>query len=280
MTNSNLIRTLRYRMYKQKMSNLIIVTGKKGSGKSYLSLRMGEILQGKTFGLNHVCFSVQELLELLDSKTLNVGDVIILEEIGVAANSRDAMTNINKSLSFAAQTIRPECITLIANTISWNLIDSQVKNLADYRIEVIGHDARQKLTEFKFTKISPSPNSPEPYREHLIFDMDGAPIKYTSWTLKRPSKKLSEPYDEKRKEYLRSIYSKGSTTIKGKPKAEKRMTIKDEIEMVVSDFHSDVVNGTLKGSMLMEKYGWYQNKAFSIASAAKVFGKKLSQSSV
>jgi energy-coupling factor transporter ATP-binding protein EcfA2 len=254
-------------MYKQKMSNFIMVTGKKGSGKSYLSLRMGEILQGKTFGLNHVCFSVQELLELLDSKTLNVGDVIILEEIGVAANSRDAMTNINKSLSFAAQTIRPECITLIANTISWNLIDSQVKNLADYRIEVIGHDVRQKLSEFKFTKISPSPNSPEPYREHLIFDMDGAPIKYTSWTLKRPSKKLAEPYDEKRKEYLRNIYAKGATSIKGKP-IKSSTSIKADVEQLVSKYHSRLMDKSLTIAEVSSKEGWEWNRAAKARSVA------------
>lgn len=267
MVSSNLIRTLKYRMRKQGMSNFIIVTGKKGSGKSYLSLRMGELLQGKDFGLNHVCFSVQELLELLDGKTLKAGDVILLEEIGVAANSRDAMTNINKSLSFAAQTIRPECITLIANTISWNLIDSQVKNLADFRIEVIGHDARQKLTEFKFTKISPSPNSPEPYREHLVFNSNGAPIKYTSWTVKKPSNRLAEPYDIKRKEYLRSIYSKGTASIKGKV-IKNVVSIKADVEQLVSKYHSQLMDKSLTIAEVSSKEGWEWNRAAKARSVA------------
>lgn len=271
---SNLIRLLNYRMKKQKMSNFIIVTGKKGSGKSYLSLRIGELLQGRSFGLHHVCFSVQELLELLDSKTLNVGDVILLEEIGVAANSRDAMTNINKSLSFAAQTIRPERITLIANTISWNLIDSQVKNLADFRIEVVGHDVRDKLTEFKFTKISPNQNSPEPYRSHLVFDQDHEPIKYVSWVVKMPSKKLAVPYDIKRKEYLNNIYSKGADKLKGKI-VKRIATIKEDVEHVVSKYSTNLSEGKLTAALVASEEDWSRSRAQMAVAASKLHWQKI-----
>jgi len=53
---SKLIRHLKKRMHEQRMSNFIIIIGKKGSGKSYLSLRLGELIEGKGFGLAHVCF--------------------------------------------------------------------------------------------------------------------------------------------------------------------------------------------------------------------------------
>lgn len=277
---SPLMRLLHYRMMKQRMSNFIIITGKKGSGKSYLGLRIGEILQGKSFGLHHVCFSVEELLKLLESKSVKPGDVVMLEEIGVAANARDAMTNINKSLSFAAQTIRPERITLIANTITWALIDTQVKNLADFRIEVIGHDVKDKTTEFKFTKISPNQHGQEPFREHLVFDMDKVPIKYVSWTLSQPSKRLRVPYEQKRKEYLEAIYSKGAAAIRGKPKAEKRISVKEQVDMVLSKFSRELADGTLTGAMLVNEFGWYQNKASAISSAAKERWKKLNHSTV
>lgn len=273
---SPLMRLLHYRMMKQRMSNFIIITGKKGSGKSYLGMRIGELLQGKGFGLHHVCFSVEELLGLLKSKSVKPGDVVMLEEVGVAANSRDAMTNINKSLSFAAQTIRPERITLIANTITWGLIDTQVKNLADFRIEVIGHDVREKTTEFKFTKISPNQHGQEPFREHLVFDMGKVPIKYVSWTLSQPSKRLREPYEIKRKEYLESIYIKGADAIRGKPKAERRMGIKEQVGMVMSKFSRELGDGTLNAAMLVNEFGWYQSKAFAMSSAAKERWKKLS----
>jgi energy-coupling factor transporter ATP-binding protein EcfA2 len=213
---SKLIRHLKKRMFEQKMSNFIIIIGKKGSGKSYLSLRLGELLEGKSFGLHHVCFSLQQMFDLLDKGEVKPGDVVMLEEVGVAANSRDAMSRTNKHLSFAAQAIRPARITVIANTISWGLIDSQVKNLADYRIEVVGHDIQTSLTEFKFMKVNPRQDNAEPYKEHLIFnDERGRPVKFVSWSLKKPTAELADAYDVKRGEYLRQIYSDGAATMNG-----------------------------------------------------------------
>jgi hypothetical protein len=206
-----LMQTLWDNMHTKKRSNFIVTMGKKGSGKSWLGLAFGETLEGKTFGMAHVCFSAETLFDMLDKKQFKEGDVVILEEIGIAANARDAMTRSNKHLSFLAQAIRPARITLIANTISWGLIDNQIKNMADYCINVIGYDVEKRITKFKFMAISPNPRGTEPFRSHMQFE--GA-VKYVSWTMKAPSKELGEQYNEARDVYTRQIYADGVSTIR------------------------------------------------------------------
>ena len=187
----------------QKMSNFIIETGKKGSGKSWLGLRFGELMMGECFTMDNVCFSASAFLDRLDKGMYNKGDVVMLEELGVSANSREAMTKTNKNLSFISQTIRPAQITLIANTITWGLIDAQVKNMADFRIKVLGHDKLSGMTDFKFMVITPSDNGERPWEEHLQFGIE----KYTSWQLSRPSDRITELYEPIRHEYLKQLYS-------------------------------------------------------------------------
>jgi hypothetical protein len=279
MTRSFLINELEGRT-KKGLSNFIIIIGKKGSGKSYLSLRLGEVIEGKSFGMRHVCFSINELFTLLDSGKYKAGDVIVLEEIGIAANSRDALTKTNKHLSFAAQAIRPARITLIANTISWGLMDSQVKNLADYRIEVVGHDTILQQTEFKFKKISPKQDNPEPYTEHLwTKDGEGRVVKHILWTMNRPSHEIAEQYDTKRMEYLKQIYADGAATMQhgedirfgvGKKKGRKPViTIQDGADKVLLSKNDYLIDDKLSTSLIQAKLNIDRHKARDIINVVK-----------
>lgn len=207
-----LMQTLHDNMHVRKKSNFIITTGKKGAGKSWLCLGFGQALEGDKFGMEHVCFSTQQLFEKLDNKVFEPGDVAVLEELGISANNRDAMTRVNKHLSFLAQSIRPARITLMANTITWGLIDPQVKSLADYRINVLGHDVVERTTLFKFLVIDPNEYGSEPLKSHLQFNG----VKYTSWSMKAPTGGLGDVYDKARDEYIKQIYSDGNETFKGK----------------------------------------------------------------
>lgn len=228
------IRHLEYRTKVQHMSSILIETGKKGSGKSWLALRHGQVINGESlddFNLHNVCFSSSILLDRLDKGEYSKGDVVVLEELGVSANSRDAMTQANKNLSFIAQTIRPAEIILIANTITWGLMDCQVKNLADFRLKVLGYDVVTGTTEFKALCLSPRDNGQEPFEEHLQFGNE----KYTSWLMKRPTEELTAIYEPAREEYLKQLYSGKSINKNAKfgvseKEKERKLTLKELIE--------------------------------------------------
>lgn len=266
-----MIRHLEYRMHTQKMSNFIIETGKKGAGKSWLGLRLGEVINGEDFSMNNVCFSAKTFFERLHNKDYGKGDVVMLEELGISANARDAMSRTNKHLSFMAQAIRPARITLIANTISWGLIDCQIKNMADYRLNVIGYDALSRLTEFKFMKISPNENGTEPFKEHLQFNGH----KYVSWVMGAPKEELAKEYDKARDEYLTQLYSDGQATLNGVDdvrfgvgkRRDKRKTVDyDALENKIVSTPTDyMVDGKLNISLIQSRL------RVSISTARAVF---------
>lgn len=256
---SPLIRTLEYRMHTKHMSNFIIETGKKGSGKSWLGLRLGQVIMGEDkFSMDNVCFSSSVLFDRLEKGFYKEGDVVLLEELGISANSRDAMTKVNKHLSFIAQAIRPERITLIANTIAWGLIDCQVKNMADYRIKITGYDTQTELTEFKFMVLSPSDGSQEPWQEHLQFGKE----KYTSWEMKRPTKAITDIYEPLRKQYLKQLYAGGKINDNAmfgveqkKATVPVKVGVKELIERGLSMKDDLMENGKIRVSLVELKLG-------------------------
>lgn len=191
---SKLVRLLRYRNMKKGQSTLIIVVGPKGVGKSWLGLALGLAVNLK-FDSTYCVYNSIQFHELLD-KGIKPGSVVLYDELGVAANSRDAQTRTNKSLSSVAQTIRPYAITVIFTTIYSGLIDNQVKNLMDYMIEVLEHDEEGR-TKFKFFRIKPRRDNPKPLLTNLIF----GGVKYWIWTANKPPAWLAGEYDKRRKEY-------------------------------------------------------------------------------
>lgn len=260
MNRSMLMQTLHDNMHVRKKSNFIITTGKKGSGKSWLCLGFGQNLEGKEFGMNHVCFSTQQLFEKLDNGEFEPGDVVVLEELGISANNRDAMTRVNKHLSFLAQSIRPARITLMANTITWGLIDPQVKSMADYRINVLGHDVLERTTTFKFLVIDPNDYGGEPLKSHLQF----SGVKYTSWSINAPSGGLGELYDKARDDYIKQIYSDGNETFKGRDDVrfgnKKIRVVRKTVEEYANDGllrYNDLLNekGQLSTTLIMGLLG-------------------------
>ena len=258
MSRSPLIRHLEYRMNVQKMSNFIIETGDKGSGKSWLACKFGEVLQ-KDFSIENVCFSTETLFQKLDEGFYKPGDVAVVEELGILANSRNAMSRINKKLSFIAQAIRPARITLISNTITWGLIDIQVKNMADYKLSVLGYDKQTMLNEFKFMKIKPTDTRAEPFMEHLQFH--GA--KHTSWVMGAPSEELREIYDIERNKFLKALYSTKEVEKKDKRKG---VDVPAEATAVLSKIEEyRGIKGGVSVALIEAKRDVGTNKARAIA---------------
>ena len=73
-------RWLYSRLIKANKNVLCATTGPTGSGKSYQDLRRAELWYKfhfkKKFPQDHICFSVAEVMVLLNSKTLKKGDII------------------------------------------------------------------------------------------------------------------------------------------------------------------------------------------------------------
>jgi len=212
---SHLLALLKHRMNK-KRSNCILVHGKKGKGKSYLSLRLCELLD-KDFSIDKVCFSAEDFTKLINTK-LKPGSCVVYDEVGVGTNSRDSQTRQNKNMSFIAQTIRPYAITVFFTTISRGLVDCQVINLMDYEIRAEGYDALDETSTFKFFVVEPSQVGNDPLKKHLVFASEGKPVKHVSWTCSIPEYELRTTYDKLRDKYMTDLFAASAENTKKKEK--------------------------------------------------------------
>ncbi len=128
--------------------NLVILfTGQVGGGKSFASITTADYLTKSLnvgFDLKGLVFTIPEFIQhIRDGKP---GDVVILDEAGVAAGSRDALTKGSKSLSKVIQSIRYLQYCTIFSLPNVNFLDKQIRLMIDL---VFQHDAEMRQGEFR-----------------------------------------------------------------------------------------------------------------------------------
>jgi ABC-type dipeptide/oligopeptide/nickel transport system ATPase component len=95
-----------------KRNFLLAIVGETGSGKSYMGLRLGEVLDpNRDFGVSHVVFTPEEFFECLGRLGNNC--FIMFDEAGVSYSHREFQSMVNKMLSFVFQTFRYKFINVI-----------------------------------------------------------------------------------------------------------------------------------------------------------------------
>ena len=127
--------------------NLVLLfTGQVGGGKSWGSLSVADYLTPsmKTgFSLEGLVFDIPSFIKHV--RQGNPGDVIILDEAGVAAGSRDSLTKASKSLGKVIQSIRYLQYCTIFSVPNVNFLDRQIRLMVDL---VFQHDENMKQGEF------------------------------------------------------------------------------------------------------------------------------------
>ena len=112
---------------------LIVVVGDTGSGKSYTSMRLAEMImaaQGRKFDVNtHMFFNPESFVSKLNDGVFMKGDCIVLEEVGVEHSSRTWYDKQQLSFNFILQTFRFKNLCVIMNTPSFKFVDSQAREL-------------------------------------------------------------------------------------------------------------------------------------------------------
>ena len=109
----------------------LLVAGQVGCGKSYSALRIAQDMD-KTFDITRVCFSVSELLALMDEGKLKKGSAIIMDEASGSEeniDSRSFMSTENRIMSFVATTCRALNLFVIYITPSVRQIDLRVRSI-------------------------------------------------------------------------------------------------------------------------------------------------------
>ena len=122
----------------------ILITGKMGSGKSYAALSVGQYVNPDLNLDTQLSYgSVSGFIQA--TRTLPAGRVVIFDEVGLDAGSRDPMSNLNKVLSKLLQSTRYRNLLSVFTTPDISLIDKSVRILSDL---ILVHDPDQRQGEF------------------------------------------------------------------------------------------------------------------------------------
>ena len=118
------------------MVTVLPIVGKKGRGKTWAGLRIGELCDvNGDFGADHVSFTPSKTMELADP--LPPGCVILFDEIGVGASHREWQQPINRAFAKFSQTYRkrrgsklsPDMVMTLPHL---GLLDKVARSLVDH----------------------------------------------------------------------------------------------------------------------------------------------------
>jgi len=101
---------------------LIAIVGETGSGKSYMGMKIGEVLDpNRDFDVDHVVFTADEFFDCLGRLKNNC--FIMFDEAGVSFSHREFMSMVNRMLGFVFQTFRYKYINVIFTLPSLGYMD-------------------------------------------------------------------------------------------------------------------------------------------------------------
>lgn len=161
---------------------LILITGKKGSGKSIFSLNLAYQIAVKLskihnkpwqqfFNMDHVkSCDPSGTFEMFTGETLRTeNSVLIADDIAISYNARNAMTTTNKQLSQVITVSRVYRNCLILNCVSSSHVDKIARSLADIVIDVIGVHIPTRQSIAKVYLFETAQHTGKEYRRFLTY---------------------------------------------------------------------------------------------------------------
>jgi hypothetical protein len=208
-----------------KRNFLIAIVGETGSGKSYMGMRIGEVLDvNGDFDVNHVVFTPEEFFDCLGR--LNNNCFIMFDEAGVSFSHREFMSMINKMLGFVFQTFRYKFINVIFTLPSLGYMDYVGRGLLHCVIRMVD---RGKGVVYRVQK-----------------DMLGRRIYYPKIGVLEgaiPSKELIDAYEDKKAKVMDKRYLDWGVELKGlKERAGWRFASVQDIASEVLKHKDDFIN--------------------------------------
>lgn len=210
------------RTMKKNQNNLNAVVGKTGSGKTLSTMTMCEIMSkmdGVPFTIEHIVFSLRELMDLINSGKLKRGSKIVFDEPQVSISAREFQSEANKVFNYLLSTFRHRNLTLFFCTPFESLLDKNTRRLFHVRFETLSINRNNQTCRLKPRYLEYSDFKPEPYRKQLIVvykDKSGLnkSQKLFYWDVPRPSRELEQQYEKKKLDFTNRLNKNISERLK------------------------------------------------------------------
>jgi biotin operon repressor len=198
--------------FKANKNVLIAVTGPTGSGKSYSCLRIAELWYKYHFNKEfkpetHVCFSIGEVMKLLQPNVLKPGEIIIFEEAGVNMGSLDFQNRIVKLFNYVLQSFRSKNIGIIFNLPYLDMMNKTARFLLHAYFITAGIDQKEKKSYLKGYFRQVNPKMGKIYDKYLKVSHNSRIKKIKRFCYSIPSEDISETYELKKERFVNALNS-------------------------------------------------------------------------
>jgi len=230
--NNSWVRWMIGRTMRQNKNNLISVVGKTGSGKTWSAISICEIMSkmdGVPFTIEHVVFSLRELMDLINSGKLKRGSKIVFDEPQISISARDFQSQANKVFNYLVTTFRHRNLTLFFCTPFETLLDKSTRKLFHARFETMSVNKNNETCRLKPRFIEYSDYKEKIYRKQLIIQYTdkyskGKHKKLFYWDVPKPSEELIKSYEKKKLEFTNNLNKNISERLKQYDESGKSIT--------------------------------------------------------
>jgi ABC-type oligopeptide transport system ATPase subunit len=203
-------RWMKGRNMRKNDNNLIAVVGRTGSGKTWCAMSICEIMSrmdGVPFDVDHIVFSLTELMELINSNKLKRGSKIVFDEPQISIGAREFQSEANKVFNFLISTFRHRNFSLFFCTPFEKLLDKSTRRLFHAKFETISINPNKQTCRVKPRYLEHSDFKEQPYRKQLLVVVKdkraGKNIsnKVAYWDVPKPSQELIDKYEQKKRAF-------------------------------------------------------------------------------
>lgn len=236
--------------------HLCLIPGPRGTSKSYSALSLCKQIFPS---LNRRCFifSIEELIDFLNSEHNERGVAILYDEFGVDANVKKWQSSTNTAINYLMQTIRTYNLAIFFTAPSLHLIDSHTRNMFHFalRSERGNIDYQKRVAYFYPYFLSPSNDmmSNELYRHFPIVGFGDEAITLSQIGISHPPKDVVEEYDKARKEYVTRIGMEQKKIMQVKKAWFKPSDIENSVKNVLANTDKYSFNGKLRQDLIANR---------------------------
>jgi len=206
-----LVKYIKDRVLNKNKNFLMLFVGSTGSGKSYASLRLAEMLD-PTFDISNVSFKAKEFMNNINNLIARSeqgeeikGKVLVWEEFGVEHNAREFMTISNRVINYFFQTSRHLNLIVIMNVPLLSYIDSATRKLLHAIGEMQSINLRTKTSKAKIKMLQTNVITGKVYPKYLRYRKGKKFYVSKKINFNLPSKELYEAYEKKKKEFTTQL---------------------------------------------------------------------------
>lgn len=187
-------------MWIENSNVMFTVVGDPGDGKSWASLRLGEMIH-PNFSIDHVAFDIVEFMEKVVDDSFGQGEPIVLEEGSVEASAYDWHSVSNEVFRKVLDTWRHQNRMAIVNLPNFKSLEKGARRRTDAIVEMTeakpwkGH-SEGKFKKVRYNNISDQFTTPFPI-------LEGMRRKWIRFN--EPSEELKEAYEQKKREYTSEL---------------------------------------------------------------------------